>query len=59
MDIFDPIARPFGALMMLFYNIVSDYGLSIIFIAIIIKAILLPFQMKSKKGMLRQTRLQP
>jgi len=59
MDIFDPIARPFGALMMMLYTFINDYGLSIILLAIIIKGVLLPFQMKSKRGMMKQTRLQP
>ena len=59
MDFLDPIARPLGMVMMFFYNLVTDYGLSIIFLAIVIKAVLMPFQMKSKRGMMRQARLQP
>ena len=53
------IARPFGQFLMLLYDWVGNYGLSIILFAIAVKFILLPFQMKSKPGMMRQTRLQP
>ena len=56
---FDFIARPFGMLLMFFYNLFNNYGVAIIFIALVIKIILLPFQMKSKRGMMRQARLQP
>ena len=59
MDFLDPIARPLGMVMMFFYNLVTDYGLSIIFLAVVIKVVLMPFQMKSKRGMMRQARLQP
>jgi YidC/Oxa1 family membrane protein insertase len=44
---------------MFFYDFLGNYGLAIIVLAIILKLIMLPFQMKSKRGMLRQTRLQP
>ena len=53
------IARPFGVLLMFLYNLVNNYGVSIILFALVIKAILLPFQMKSKRGMMQQARLQP
>ena len=53
------IARPFGMLLMFLYDLVSNYGVAIFLFAIVIKAILLPFQMKSKRGMIQQARLQP
>ena len=53
------IARPFGMLLMFLYGLVNNYGVALIIFAIAIKVILLPFQMKSKKGMLKQGRLQP
>ena len=64
MYFFNPIARPFGSLLMFFYEIldrfgIANFGLSIILLAVLLKLILLPFQMKSKKGTLRQARLQP
>ncbi|MCL2125780.1 MAG: membrane protein insertase YidC [Oscillospiraceae bacterium] len=53
------IARPFGMVLMFLYTLVSNYGVAIMLFAIVIKAILLPFQMKSKRGMIQQARLQP
>lgn len=53
------IATPFGILMMWLYNVTQSYGLAIILFAIIVRLIMLPFQMKSKKGMMRTQLLQP
>ena len=53
------IAKPFGMLLMILYDLVNNYGLALILFAIVIRLILLPFQMKSKRGTMRQTRLQP
>ena len=44
---------------MFLYDLVGNYGIAILILAVAIKFILLPFQMKSKRGMMRQTRLQP
>ena len=52
------IAKPFGMLMLWLYEFVGNYGVAVILFALIVKLILLPFQMKSKKGMIQQTRLQ-
>lgn len=51
------ICIPFAALLRLFYTITSSYGLSLIFFTLVIKLILLPFQMKSKKSMIRMSRM--
>jgi len=56
---FDFIARPFGQFLMFVYEQVGNYGVAIFILAVVVKVILLPFQMKSKKGQMRQTRLQP
>lgn len=53
------IATPFGILMMWLYNVTQNYGVAIILFAVIVRLIMLPFQMKSKKGMMRQQLLQP
>lgn len=53
------IAKPFGWLMLTLYEWTGSYGLAIILFAIIVNIILLPFMAKSKKGMMRTTRLQP
>jgi len=51
------ICIPFAALLRLFYNLTGSYGLSLIFFTLVIKLVLLPFQMKSKKSMMRMNRL--
>ena len=53
------IARPFGTVLMFLYELVGNYGLAIILFAIFVALILLPFQMKGKRGSLRGQRLQP
>ena len=55
----DIIAKPFGMLLLWLYELLHNYGLAIILFALIVKLILLPFQWKSKKGMMRVTRLNP
>lgn len=51
------ICIPFAALLRIFYNLTSSYGLSLIFFTLVIKLVLLPFQMKSKKSMVRMNRM--
>ena len=51
------ICIPFAALLRLFYNLTGSYGVAIILFTLIIKLILLPFQMKSKKSMIRMSRM--
>jgi YidC/Oxa1 family membrane protein insertase len=41
------------------YQIVGNYGLAVILFALIIRIILTPFQMKSKRSTLKTSRLQP
>lgn len=53
------IAKPFGALMLLLYNLVDNYGVAIILFALVVKLIMLPFQLKSKKSMMRMSRMTP
>ena len=53
------IAKPFGWLMLVLYNFVNNYGLAVILFALIVRLILLPFSMKSKKSLMRSTRFQP
>ncbi len=55
----DFIAKPFGILMMWLYQLTHNYMLAVILFSLIVKLILLPFQMKSKKGMMRQQLLIP
>jgi YidC/Oxa1 family membrane protein insertase len=51
------ICLPFAALLRLFYNLTGSYGVSLILFTLVIKLILLPFQMKSKKSMVRMSRM--
>ena len=51
------ICIPFAWLVRLFYNLTGSYGLAIILFTLMVKLIMLPFQMKSKKSMMRMTRM--
>ena len=41
------------------YEMTGNYGFAIIFFALLVNLIMLPFMAKSKKGMMRTTRIQP
>ncbi|MCF2663716.1 membrane protein insertase YidC [Oscillibacter valericigenes] len=51
------ICIPFAALVKLFYNLTNSYGVAIILFTVAIKLIMLPFQIKSKKSMIRMNRM--
>lgn len=53
------ICRIFAWPLVKVYELTGSYGLSIIVFALIVNLILVPFMAKSKKGMMRTTRLQP
>lgn len=53
------ITKPFAWLMVWFYNLTGNYGVSIILFALMVNLILSPFMAKSKKSMMRTSRLQP
>ena len=53
------IAKPFGILLLWLYHLVNNYGIAIFLFALVVKIILLPFQMKSKKSMMRMSALNP
>ena len=53
------IRIPFGYLLEYLYKFTSNYGLSLILFSLIVKLILLPFSAKSKKSMMKMSRLQP
>lgn len=46
------IVRPFGLLLMWIYDIVMNYGLTVILFALLVKIILIPLAIKSKKSMM-------
>ena len=51
------ICIPFAWLVRVFYELTASYGLAIILFTLVIKLILLPFQIKSKKSMMRMSRM--
>ena len=53
------ITKPFAWLMVKLYELTGNYGVSVIFFALVVNLILTPFMAKSKKGMMRTSRLQP
>ena len=55
----DLIKIPFGYLLDWLYQFTSNYGLSLILFAIIIKLVLLPASIKSKKSSMKMSRLSP
>ena len=53
------ITVPFGYLLDWLYQFTSNYGLALIFFAVIVQLVLLPITAKSKKSMMKMSRLQP
>ena len=51
------ICIPFAWLVRFFYELTGSYGVAIILFTLVIKLIMLPFQMKSKKSMMRMSRM--
>ena len=58
MSLWDIIVWPFARLLEILYNWTDSYGLAIILFALVVNLILLPFMAKSKKGMMKTTRIQ-
>ena len=52
------ICVPFAWLTRLFYTWTGSYGVALILFTLLVKLVLLPFQLKSKKSMLRMNRMQ-
>ncbi len=53
------ITVPFGYLLDWLYRFTSSYGVSLILFAIVVQLVLVPISAKSKKSMMKMTRLQP
>ncbi len=58
-QISDIITVPFGYLLDFLYQFTNNYGVSLIIFAIIVQLVLLPITAKSKKSMMKMSRLQP
>ena len=55
----DIITKPFGWLLSLLYQFTTNYGVAVILFAIIVRLVLLPITAKSKKSMMKMSRLTP
>ena len=55
----DIIRVPFGYLLEWLYQFANNYGVALILLSLIIKLVLLPMSIKSKKSMLKMSRLSP
>ena len=52
------ICVPFAWLTRVFYEVTGSYGLALILFTLVVKLVILPFQLKGKKSMLRMSRMQ-
>ena len=55
----DIIRVPFGWLLGVLYDLTSNYGIAMIIFAVIVQLVLTPINAKSKKSMMKMSRLQP
>ena len=55
----DIVTVPFGLLLGQLYNLTTNYGVAMILFAIIVQSVLLPIRAKSKKSMMKMSRLTP
>ena len=53
----DIIRIPFGWLLGQLYGIIGNYGVAMIIFALIVQAVLLPINAKSKKATMKMSRL--
>ena len=53
------IQIPFGYVLEFFYTFFNNYGIALILFSLAVKLVLLPASMKSKKSMMKTSRLQP
>ena len=55
----DIITVPFGWLLGQLYNLTNNYGVAMIIFALVVQAVLTPINAKSKKNMMKMSRVQP
>ena len=58
-ELSDIVVVPFGFLLRILYQLVNNYGIALILFTLLVKLILLPLTMKSKKSMMQMSRLTP
>ena len=59
LGVFDYVKLPFSYLLSWLYNLTGNFGVALILFALIVKILLLPASAKSKKGMMKMSRLTP
>ena len=55
----DLVTVPFGWLLGVLYEVTSNYGVAMILFALIVQLVLTPINAKSKKSMMKMSRIQP
>ena len=55
----DIVTVPFGWLLGFLYDLTSNYGVAMIIFAVIVQLVLMPINAKSKKSMMKMSRMQP
>ena len=55
----DIVTVPFGWLLGFLYDLTSNYGFAMIIFAVIVQLVLMPINAKSKKSMMKMSRMQP
>ena len=55
----DIVTVPFGWLLGVLYEMTSNYGVALIIFAVIVQLVIMPINAKSKKSMMKMSRLQP
>ena len=58
-ELSDIIRIPFGYILDWLYRFTTNYGLALIFFALIVRLVLIPINAKSKKSMMKMSRIQP
>ena len=58
-ELSDIVNVPFGFLLRILYQLVNNYGIALMLFTLLVKLILLPLTMKSKKSMMQMSRLSP
>ena len=58
-QISDIVTVPFGWILSQLYQLTNNYGVAMIIFAVIVQLVLLPITAKSKKSMMKMSRLQP
>ena len=58
-NISDIIRIPFGYILDWLYQFTTNYGVALILFAVIVRLVLIPINAKSKKSMMKMSRLQP